>query len=275
MKKIISAAVVAFIGMSVFAYDVTANTQLKGSVKSVTKINYTIASKFGDYFRTPNSKFIYKYDGSGKLVESTEFTPRDVVVNTLKNAYDVAGTLTEQVVTDAENIQIVKNVITYKDGKKSEISEYAKDGSLKSKTIYTYEGTKLVDETYYNAEGAIVWKIVYTYNAKNQLEKESEYYSDGSLSEERVYEYADNGKIDNISYSTIDSLKEKEVFRYDASGNLGEITTYGADNKTTKRLLIKYDSVGNVIKLTTYNVSKKFGTTANEMTDMVDFAYQY
>jgi antitoxin component YwqK of YwqJK toxin-antitoxin module len=107
------------------------------------------------------------------------------------------------------------------------------------------------------------------------LEKETEYFADGSLDEERFYEYSDNGKIDTISYANVDGLKVKELFRYDNMGNLTEVTTYSADNKTTKRLLVKYDAAGNVVKLTTYDVVKKFGTINNEMVDMVEFAYQY
>ena len=81
MKKIISAICLSILGMSLFAYDVASNSQLKGNVKSVTKINYTIASKFGDYFRTPNSKFVYAYGVGNQQISSTELTPRDVVVN--------------------------------------------------------------------------------------------------------------------------------------------------------------------------------------------------
>lgn len=275
MKKIVSILCLSFIGMSLFAYDVATNLQLKGNVKSVTKTNYNIALKFGDYFRTPNSKFVFTYDSNGKQIESTELTPRDVVVNKVNSAYDASGNLVEQVGFDGENVQLFKSVVTYKNGVKADTSEYGKDGLLKSKTIYTYDGTKLTDETYYNAEGAIVWKIIYSYNAKNQLEKETEYFADGSLDEERFYEYSADGKIDTISYANVDGLKMKELFRYDNMGNITEVTTYSADNKTTKRLLVKYDAAGNVVKLTTYDVVKKFGTINNEMVDMVEFAYQY
>ena len=167
--------------MSLFAYDVATNLQLKGNVKSVTKTNYNIALKFGDYFRTPNSKFVFTYDSNGKQIESTELTPRDVVVNKVNSTYDASGNLVEQVGFDGENVQLFKSVVTYKNGVKADTSEYGKEGLLKSKTIYTYDGTKLTDETYYNAEGAIVWKIIYSYNAKNQLEKETEYFADGSF----------------------------------------------------------------------------------------------
>ena len=40
MKKIVSILCLSFIGMSLFAYDVATNLQLKGNVKSVTKSNF-------------------------------------------------------------------------------------------------------------------------------------------------------------------------------------------------------------------------------------------
>ena len=46
---------------------------------------------------------------------------------------------------------------------------------------------------------------------ENQLEKETEYFADGSLDEERFYEYSADGKIDTISYANVDGLKMKEL----------------------------------------------------------------
>ena len=70
-------------------------------------------------------------------------------------------------------------------------------------------------------------------------------------------------------------LTSKCVFRYAANGTLTEVTTYGSDNQTTTRQLVKYDNNGNISRITTYNVAKKFGTTVNEMTDMLEFSYNY
>ena len=96
------------------------------------------------------------------------------------------------------------------------------------------------------------------------------------MNEESVFAYADDGKIDSITYNDeTGNVSSKEVFRYGANGDVTEITTYGADNKTSQRMLVKYDAKGNISKITTYAVSKKFGTTTNEMAGMVDFAYTY
>ena len=41
------------------------------------------------------------------------------------------------------------------------------------------------------------------------------------------------------------------------------------------RKIVKCDASGNIIKVTTYSVGNKFGKTMNEMTEMVEFSYQY
>ena len=276
MKKIILAAFVSIMGLSLFAYDISAGVSLKGSPKMVTRTDFSIASKFGEYFRTPSSKYVYKYTSDGKLVESAEMTARDVLLNKVSNSYDGSGNLIEQICVDADGAQIWKNVIVYKDGLKVDSSEFSKSGSLKSKTVYEYKDKALVDETYYNADGALVWKIVYKYNDKKQLEVEDEYFQDGSLAEERHYSYMDNGNIQSITYmDSTGSITSKDVFRYDTNGLLSEVTTYGPDNRTCVRTFAKFDNKGNLSKITVYNISRKFGTTVNELTDQAEFTYIY
>ena len=277
MKKILAACLASFISISLFAFDVEDYLPLKGTVKSYTRIDYSITTKFGDYFRTPEKKTLHMLNGAGFEAESSEMTPRDVLVNKIQNTYDAAGKLVSQVGYDSDNKLIWKSTAAYAaDGKKSDNSEFGKDGTLKGKTIYTYTGANLSDETYYNGDGALAWKNTYVYNDAGQLTTESHYYADGSLDEEYDYTYTETGKIDTITYvDGYGTVKSRDYFRYGSDGVLNEITTCGADNKTTKRKLLKYDTAGNLAKISTYSVSKKFGTTATELTDMTEISYQY
>lgn len=277
MKKIIGAVFLCFLGFSAFAYDIFAKANLKGSPKSVVKTDFSIASKFGEYYRTPSSKTVANYSTDGKLLEFSELTARDVLVNKVSNTYDTAGKLIEQVCVDSNNSQIWKNVISYnKNGLKNDSSEYSKAGMLKSKTIYVYKDNRLIDETFYNGEGALVWKIIYKYNEKNQLESEDEYFQDGSLSEERHYTYLENGMISSISYVDASGVQtSKDVFRYADNGTLSEVTTYGQDNKVLVRTFVKFDEKGNPSKITVYNICRKFGTTVNELAEQSEISYSY
>lgn len=276
MKKIISSLCVALAGSLLFAYDIASEAQIKDGAKSVTRTDFSIVSKFGEYFRTPSTKYAYILDSAGRTVESAELTARDAVINKISNVYDANGNLKEQICTDSDGIQIWKSVVTYKDGKKSDVSEFGKDGSLKTKTIYLYENSKLADETVYNSEGALMEKTIYKYDEKGRLSTQDIYFNDGTLAQESQIFYTENGKKDSVSYyDQHGKLTSKCIFRYAANGTLSEVTTYGADNQTTTRQLVKYDSDGNISRITTYNVAKKFGTTVNEMSDMQEFSYNY
>ncbi len=272
MKKICSVICASLVGFSAFAYDITENIKPVGSVKSITKTEYTISSKFGDYFRTPSVKFLTYFDAAGKQTESLELTPRDAIVNKIQNVYDAYGNLTETTAYDSENVLLWKSSSTYEGSKKKETSEYAKDGSMRNKIIYSYDSDS-TDETFYDAEGAIVRKVVYYYSVSGLLEKEMDYFGDGTLDSVTTYEYGEGGKIFKIC-KTSGADTTSDVFYYTKDG-LSEVATYDGENNLSVRKIVKNDSNGNIIKVTTYSVSNKFGKTMNEMTEMVEFAYQY
>lgn len=277
MKKFIFSLLVfsVFVCSTTFALDIASFYEIKGNAKSMTRTDFSIVSKFGEYYRTPSSKVVYKLDSSTKVLESTETDAHDILVNKIVNTYDGDKNLTAQVCYDSENTQIWNTIITYKDGKKIDASEFSKAGLLKNRTIYAYTGNT-TEESYYNEEGTLVWKIVSQLNEKGKIDVENEYFEDGTLDEKRQYLYNPAGALETISYFDDKSnLTAKDVFRYDEKGLLSEVTTYNADNKTTRRTLVRYDDRGNLSRITAYNVEKKFGTTINEMADMSEFSYEY
>lgn len=260
---------------SIFAYDIASKVQLKTKAKTVTQTDFTIISRFGEYFRTPSEKYIYSYDSEGKMTESSALTPRDVLENRISYSYDALGNLVKQVCFDADGNQLWNTTTTFKDGNKTESSEFSKD-KLNAKTIYTYTDNLLTDESYYNGEGTLIWKMIYKYNSNGKIEAEFEYNGEGTLDEERKYSYLDSGLIDSITYfDSLENETSKEIFRYSADKTLNEITTYDSDGNISKRTIVKNDSFGNVTRVTVYNVAQKFGTTVNEMTDMSEFVYDY
>lgn len=276
MKKILSLTLAAGLCVSLFAADILTYVPVQGNVKSYTKTEYSIASKFGNYFRTPSVKFTHLFDSEGKEIESSELTPKDVELNSISSSYDNNGNLTTQVCTTSEGESIWRTETTYKNNLKSEVSEFDSKNSLKAKTIYQYENSNLVDETCYDGEGALLWKTIYKYTVENKLESVNQYAADGSLTEKEVYAYADNGTIASIKYFDGLSLqKEEEVFRYNNDGSLKEITTYNNDKQITKRVTVEYDSNGNPKKVSEWLVAPKFGTTVNELTGMYEYKYNY
>ena len=276
MKKILSLGIVAFFSLSLFASDIFDFAPLKGNVKSYTQTDFSISTKFGAYYRTPTIKITHNFDSFGREIESLELSARDTILNKITTEYDSTGMLLGQSCTNQEGELLWKNAITYKDGLKTESSEYDAEDNLKAKIMYTYDGKNLVDETGYNGEGALVWKIIYKYNAAGRLDTESSYNSDGSLDNRLIYKYTEDGKIDSIT--TIDSVTSEttqKVFRYGTNNLLNEITVYDNNKQISSRITLKYDGNGNVIKVSDYKIMNKFDTTVNELVSMSEFSYSY
>lgn len=275
MKKIVSIFLAAAITSSAFAIDIFKYAPVAGSIKSYTETDYTIASKFGNYTRTPCLKTIHLFNNFGREVESVEATPRDKILDKISSTYNLDGQLTGQVCTNADDEIIWTSEITYKDGLKSDTSEYDNAHNLKAKVIYTYTDNLLTDETGYNGDGALVWKIIYKYNDAGKIEVESLYNSDGTLDERKTYTYTDFGKVDTIT--TLDDFSKKviqRVFRYAPNGFLNEITSYDGKNEITSRIVLKYDVSGNVNRISEYNIAYKFDTTVNELVNTKEITYQ-
>lgn len=276
MKKLISFALAASFSLSLFATDIFDFAPIQGNVKTYTQTNFNIASKFGSYFRTPSMKIIHVLDENGKEIESTELSPKDVVLNKIITTYDSNGNVLEQSCINTEGELIWKNALKYKNGLKADATEYDDKNEMHDKVIYTYDGTKLVDETGYDKDGTLVWKTIFKYYETGKVEKESSFAADGVLDTRKTYTYLDDGKIETIStFDNYAKTTQKQVFRYDSKGVLTEITNYGNDNVINKRTTIKYDAKGNVSKVSEYNIAEKFETTVNELTSMVEYVFEY
>ena len=276
MKKILTLALAASLSLSLFAADMFKYAPITGNVKAYTETSYSIATRFGTLYRTPNSKIMHIFDSNGKEISSSELTPKDAVINTISAKYDTAGNLVEQVCTSADGEVVWKSTNTYKNGLKIDASEYDRKGNLRARTIYTYENNLLVDESSYDGEGALIWKTIYKYNDNGRLASVFEYNPDGSLSEQNDYNYTEAGSIDSVSQ--LDAFAGKQtslIFRYGANGSLSEITTYNSEKQVIKRTLLKYDAKGNINKVSVYDVAEKFGTTVNELTDMSEYTFEY
>lgn len=277
MKKLLIAALAASLSLSLFGLDIMTYVPLKDGVKSYTCTEYSIATKFGDYFKTVTGKVSHTIDASGNDVESAEYSARGTLLNSVRTSYDSMGNILSQSGFDASNELMWKTEFVYKKGARTEANDFDADGNLRTKTVYKYENGLMVDETGYDSKGALVWKTIYKYDSSNRLEKESQYLSDGSLDGETLYAYKDDGKLESVTYVDVYDGITQDVFRYSAAGVLSEVTTYNvteSGNKVSERFIVKYDDNGNVVKVSDYKVADKFGGTVNELVYMADYSYE-
>lgn len=277
MKKFISTLLASLVGFSAFAYDTRAFILPTTGVKNYTRTSYIISSKFGEYFRTPSAKFIHTFNNLGQEIENSELTVDGKLVDKVLYEYDANGNMLSQTCQNQDGtiLWTIKN--SYKNGLKIEESQYDEKNNLKNKSLFKYEGKNCIDEAYYNGEGALVWKTTFAYDSRGNKIEESSFYPTGELDTKQILKISDDNKILEISYFTEnnDEFFEKEIFRYDEKNLLTEIATYTNANQLSARKFFKYDSRGNISKVTTYNITKKFGTTQNELVDITEFSYQY
>lgn len=276
MKKLICLCASALLTFNFFAVDIfsTGVVKLTGNVQSFTRTDFSVTTKFGNYFRTPATKTTHNFT-DGKESEEIHLTPRDVVIRKVLFTYDDEGNLSEKVCSNAENDLEWKTAMTYKDGVQQDHSEYDNAGNLKARTIYTYTDTLMTDKTIYDGEGALLEKTIYAYTDSGKIATLSNYGADGALREKQTYAYTVEGVLDAITYFDKDLNEIRiESMRYDDVGLLTEVTTYEND-KVVKRTLVKYDEKANVSRISECNIADKFGTTVNELIAIADFSYTY
>lgn len=248
-----------------------------GEVKSYTETNFEITTKFGDYYRTPKTKFFHELNDEGLEIRYTEFSAIGQIVNRVEYTYNDDGNLFSQICYDGKENALWKIITSFdENGIKSEDCEYDGKDNLTGKSVYKNEGSNPVEETYYNSKGELIWKNIYKYSDANQLEETFSYFANGQLDVRCKHKYDKFGKILEItSFDASDKITSNEVFSYNDDDTINEYAVYGADGKRRTRIFYKYDENKNCIKSITYNVTQKFGTVVNEMVDQSDFEYEY
>lgn len=283
MKKLLVLGFIAGICSSLSAINIFDYVSFEGNPKGYTQTDFLITSKFGNYYRTPKTKINRIFDGNGFDFESLEYEVESASKTTLTNKieynYDAFGNLLQQNAYNADSELIWRTEVSYENGIKTQVSEFDETNKEISRIIFSYdEKTGILKyESGYNSDGTLMWKIGYKYDDKGRYSSIASYFADGSLDEEKTFEYTEDDTIKTITnYSSISGEKTKDVFRYnDETAKLDEIITYDKNNEIINRLVIKYDSVGNVAKLSNYAVSQKFGTTVNELTSQTEFVFEY
>ncbi|MBR5096999.1 MAG: hypothetical protein IK094_07850 [Treponema sp.] len=277
MKKLsLSVLLIAF-GFFAFAFDDSPFMKPNGEPKSYLQTDFTITTKFGDYFRTPAVKYKHTFNADGLEIESAEYSVTGQLASKMLYEYTADKQLASQSCCDADgNLFWKVSAVFDKNGKKTEENEYDAKGALLGKTIYKYEGSDSIDETYYNSRGDLIWKNTYKYNSEQKLVENCSYFANGNLDVKKIYVYSPDGKLTEInSYNHLNEQIAREVNIYNADGLLSEYAVYGSDGKRRSRVFYKYDAKKNVIKQTTYNIAQKFGNTVNEMVGQSDFEYEY
>ena len=276
MKRLLTTACVLCVAFATFAFDKETITPV-GTVKSYTKTNYAISSKFGTFYRTPETKYVHTFNIAGLESERTELAGNDTLTDRLAFQYDMTNTLLSTTLFNADGVQIEQTSYTYDtNGKISTEEVMSKDGELLSKTTYKFASDK-EDKSEYDGEGVLVKKTLSFFADDGKISDIYIYKGDGSLLEKQSYSYDVSRNITDVSYfDEKENLVKKESYRYKpAETKASEIQVFDAEGTLLQRKILSYDEKGNTTKISTYTVSVKFGETVTELSDIVEYSFQY
>ena len=187
MKKNAFFAVAVLSAFSAFADNFSTGFTPAGNVTSYTKTNYSVTSKFGEYFRSVSEKEVHNFS-NGQETEYSLLNAKDELITKTTYTYN-AKKLASMAYFDAESEAELKTEYEY--GVDSKIKSYtvteSDSGNLSSKTIYKYEGKK-VTENHYDKDGKLYMRVIQTLNDDGIPVQETEYNGDGtfSLSRNRI-----------------------------------------------------------------------------------------
>jgi hypothetical protein len=216
--------------------------RLKGSVKSVMEIKYTLAEKTAN---SPKDKIIFQkftsYDKSGYRVESILFK---------------------------ESAQFLKSSIMFgPDGRPSGLNEFTVDGTPNLNVIYKYNEKGYISEAdyqwaddyitgdfcentdYYNEiiKNDLFVKVMYTSEYRGYITEEKFIKADGSISFSLVSRYDPLGNRSELSYFHGDGhLSWITKYKYDRYNNLIESRLYKSNRiAVLTKYKHQFDAMGN------------------------------
>lgn len=274
MKKTLLIAAAALMTSALFAYDEEI-LEFNGTPATYTKTEYSVTSKFGEYFRTVDMKHVHTYS-DGLMTKTVSLNPKDEVLDSIEYEYGEDKKLASEILKDSAGTTFRKiSYDYYPDGKLKSESAYSSAGDLTGKTIYKYEDNRTT-ESLYNSEGKLVSRTI-SYLAKDGRTSEAAYYfSDGSLSHAEKFTYDENGKTTMVENLDSDGKKAgRTVYCYDKNGWMSEIQVYATENDLIQREVYTTDGKGNPLKVSIYEIAEKFGATANELISITEYSYSY
>ena len=221
-----------------------------------------------------------------KTLKKNTFTPRpsSFVITYYNSSGSTSTSVTRYVVDNgrivserSQNSDSDKYTYTYdSDDRISTIEVTSKDGILISKTVFKIADGR-EDKSDYDGEGALVKKTISVFADDGKPTEIFSYNGNGSLAEKETYSYDVSRNLTEITYFDANEKKVKrESYRYKSGENTAsEIQVFDSADTLLERRILTYDEKGNITKISTYTVSQKFGETVTELSDIVEYSFQY
>jgi hypothetical protein len=240
---------------------------LKGKVKSISEINYSVNGKYHTVIQFNEQGFIKEqasYNPDGSLIRKWVneygnanlklsrycYVGHDSLSYILRYYYNRQGKLTLTKLFDS-NDYLVSQYATEYDNNLNVVKEtfLGEDSSYKNLVVHTYDDqNKIKEDLFVDSVRNHAWRQLYRYNDHMQVEEIILKSPDDSMINKTRYTYLNNNKVDKVyHYNANMQLESITDYAYDAMDNVVEMLELTPDNNTSqsKTYQYNYDQKGN------------------------------
>lgn len=185
------------------------------------------------------------YNDEGHVIERLNYNQDGVLEEHIR--FQVVKGMAVEEVLEIHDVVSEKVVRTFDDRGRvaSETKEYSEGGS--DVTFYKYDGDKLITRLVTDSDGEESEKDTFEYE-HNRLMREASFNMFGSLEEEKIYDYDDEGKLSTVTeISYHEEQPVKTISVYGENGQVSMEKKYDSKQRLVARTIIEYDEAGRPV----------------------------
>ncbi|GEM_PF-3540700 len=231
------------------SWDNYSGVKLNGKVKSIHGVQYDV-HKTGTIEKNQKgfASYTEKLNEAGNITEVTSFNEKGKENSKQIFKYNISGKLIEY--RDSAFGSVTVQTYKYDDkGNKTEKCKQNKSGKIFEKYINSFDSNgNLIEHKVYGIDGVLQETIKYKYDDNGNLTEVVKYASNNLPESTEAYKYNEKGKKITYSFYNKDYILEKtSVYLYDEKDSLDEIERFDAFGKLISKDIFGYDANGNLI----------------------------
>ena len=228
---------------------------LKGSVKTVTELNFELIADGNDLIKGNKSinadpDVVLHFNKNGFLTKKQVLNFDGSVMNTYIYEYDKNNQLIKETkYTATENIDRVFT-FTYQNGKLKSQTIHTALGGVESVDKFSYPTATLMRQETFDKSENPMYFFDYEYDKNKNMTKKVWHVNNNIV--QMLYVYNDKNQLVQQTEINENDIETKWQYTYDEHGNITqEITTFFDESQINKDMTYEYDAQGNwIIRLT-------------------------
>lgn len=216
---------------------------LKGNVKTITEINYTVNGKY---------KTTILFNEQGFITEQATYNPDGSLIRKWVNEYDDQNRqLTRHCYVLDDSLSYILRYHYNNHGKLASTQLQAPDGTpIRKYTTHYDDRQNVIKETALAEDATFKYLVLHKYNAQNKVAEEVYIDSMRNNTYKQIYKYNNELLIDEISLkSPDDSLIKKTRYTYLADKKLDKAYNYNTRGELVSVKSYTYDELSNVVEV--------------------------